>query len=227
MNEIDGLRSIWTSIPFEFFSRVLVVDGHSTDGTLEFLADKGCEVLSQKSPGRGNAIREAMERVDEEVVIFMSSDGNDDPRYVPGMLAKMADKYDIVTGSRFTGEGRTDDSDDPVGIRRFGNRVFTMLVNLLWDGRLTDSLYGLRAVRVSAWSRMKIDATKNETEFLMSIRACKLGLKIGEVPVVEGRRVGGKVKATTLSTGWCLLGVLVRELFRRDGPICDLNRTTA
>lgn len=214
MNEIDGLRSIWASIPFELFDRVLFVDGHSTDGTLEFLADKGYEVLSQKLPGRGNAIREAIERVQEEAVLLMSSDGNDDPKYLPAISAKLAEGYDIVAGSRFTGGGRSDDGDDPIGIRRFGNRFFTILVNLLWNGRLTDSTYSLRAVRVWAWHRMKIDATRNETEYLMSIRACKLRLKIGEIPVVEGQRVGGKVKAATLPTGWSFLGLILRELFR-------------
>jgi len=227
MNEVEGLRSIWANIPFELFARVLVVDGNSTDGTLEFLADKGYEVLCQESPGRGNAIREAMERVDEEIVVFMSSDGNDDPAYVSAMLAKMAEGYDIVAGSRFIGNGNTDDSDDPIGIRRFGNMAFTMLINLLWNGHLTDSLFGLRALRVSAWRSMKIEATRNETEFLMSISACKLGLKIAEIPVVEGQRVGGGVKATTLATGWCFLWLMVRELLRGKRHICDLPRAAA
>jgi hypothetical protein len=48
MNEFAGLKSIWRKIPFECFDRVIVVDAHSTDGTLEFLTDKKCEVILQR-----------------------------------------------------------------------------------------------------------------------------------------------------------------------------------
>jgi len=53
----------------------------------------------------------------------------------------------IVSGSGFWKGGSTDDSDDPFGIRRFGNRFFTFLVNLLWNAHLSDATYGLRAYR--------------------------------------------------------------------------------
>lgn len=90
-----AFRSIWDHIPFELFTRLLVVDAGSTDGTREFLADKKCEVLQQTKPGRGNAIQEAMTQVTEDVIVLMSSDGNDDPRYVPALLAKINEGYQL------------------------------------------------------------------------------------------------------------------------------------
>ena len=212
MNEVDGLRSIWDHIPFELFTRLLAVDADSTDGTREFLADRKCEVLQQTKPGRGNAIREAMTRVTEDVVVLMSSDGNDDPRYVPALLAKVNEGYDVVSGSRFAKGGGSDDSDDPIGIRRFGNRLFTWTVNSLWHGNYSDSAYGLRAFKRETWEKLNMNAVRNETEFLMSIRCAKLGLKVCQIPVIEGRRAGGEVKARSLSTGWSFIKVILREL---------------
>jgi glycosyltransferase involved in cell wall biosynthesis len=212
MNEIDGLRSIWGRIPVELFRRILVVDAASTDGTREFLADKKCEVFQQSSPGRGNAIREAMGRVTEDVVVLMASDGNDDPACVRALLAKIVEGYDVVSGSRFAEGGKTDDSDDPIGIRRLGNRFFTSIVNEIWKANYTDSTYGMRAFTREAWRRLNIDATGNETEFLMSIRCAKLGLRVCQIPVVEGRRAGGEVKARSLSTGLCFVRLILREL---------------
>ncbi len=212
MNELEGLRSIWGTIPLQLFQRVIVVDGDSRDGTLEFLSDKSCQVLKQTLPGRGNAIRQAMEQVYEDTVVLMASDGNDNPEYVPALLRKLEDGYDIVSGSRFMKGGSTDDSDDPIGIRRVGNNFFTFLVNLFWNAKLSDAAYSLRAFRADAWRRMQMDSTRNETEFMMSIRAAKLGLKTAQIPVIEGNRVGGKVKARTLSTGWSFLNLLAAEL---------------
>jgi glycosyltransferase involved in cell wall biosynthesis len=214
MNEIDGLRTVWNHIPFERFRRTLVIDGGSKDGTIEFLAEKKCEILTQSKPGRGNAIREAIEKITEDVIVLMSSDGNDDPRYIPDLLAKIAEGYDIVSGSRFVRGGRTDDTDDPLRLRRCGNRLFTTIVNLLWNWDYTDSTYGYRAFTREAWNKLKIEATKDETEFLMSIRAAKLDLKVCQIPMEEGVRVGGEVKARTLPTGWCFTKIIVRELFR-------------
>jgi glycosyltransferase involved in cell wall biosynthesis len=213
MNEVEGLRSLWERIPFRLFDRVLIVDGDSTDGTLQFLAEKGYNALIQNKPGRGNAIRQAMSQINEDVVVLMASDGNDDPSYVASLLAKIDEGYDLASGSRFMKGGRSDDSDDRVGIRRFGNRFFTFIVDVLWGSDLTDAAYGLRAFRVEAWKKMNINAEKNETEFLMSIRSAKLRLKVCQIPVVEGTRVGGEVKAATLSTGWSLLKVIMREWF--------------
>ncbi len=212
MNEITGLRSIWNNIPFDLFKRTVVVDAHSTDGTLDFLKNKRCEVIFQHSPGRGNAIREAMSQITEDVVILMASDGNDDPKYIPALLTKIDEGYDVVSGSRFAPGGMTDDSDDPYRIRRLGNRLFTLLVNVLWNAHYSDAAYGLRAFRTDAWNRMKMNSKWNETEFLMSIRSAKLGLRVLQIPVIEGKRAGGEVKAKTVSTGWSLLKVIMREL---------------
>jgi dolichol-phosphate mannosyltransferase len=212
MNEIAGLRSIWNNIPFDLFKRTVVVDAHSTDGTLDFLKNKRCEVIFQHSPGRGNAIREAMSQITEDVVILMASDGNDDPKYIAALLMKIDEGYDVVSGSRFAPGGMTDDSDDPYRIRRLGNRLFTLFVNVLWSAHYSDAAYGLRAFRTDAWNRMKMNSKWNETEFLMSIRSAKLGLRVLQIPVIEGKRAGGEVKAKTVSTGWSLLKVIMREL---------------
>ena len=211
MNEIDGLRQIWDHIPAELFTRILVIDANSSDGTQEFLAQKKCQVLQQSKPGRGNAIQEAMTQVTEDIIVIMASDGNDDPVYIRPLLAKLDEGYDLVSGSRFAQGGETDDSDDALGLRRFGNKLFTWIVNVAWRANYTDSTYGMRALTRETWEKLNIDSTKNETEFVMSIRCAKLRLKVCQIPVVEGKRAGGEVKARSLSTGWSFLKVIMHE----------------
>jgi glycosyltransferase involved in cell wall biosynthesis len=214
MNELAGLEAIWNGIPFQLFDEAIVIDRNSTDGTAEFLRRMSMKPLQQDQPGRGNAIREAMEKVKTDAVVLMASDGNDDTRYIIPLVSKFQEGYDIVAGSRFMKGGHTDDSDDPLKIRRLANRAFTLLVNILWDARLTDATYGLRVFRKSTWDKMGIAAKNNETEFLMSIRASKMKLKVAEIPTVEGTRAGGKVKAKSIPTGISLVKSLLSEIWR-------------
>jgi len=212
MNEIEGLKWLWSRLQTNLFKEVIVVDNHSVDGTLEFLGGKPCRIITQSIPGRGNGIREAMKYVRDDAVLLMSSDGNDDPAYIPPLIETFKGGYDLVFGTRFVAGGSTDDSDDPHGLRKFGNKVLTHLVNLAFGAGYTDSTYGFRIFRKDAWDRMQIDSRWNETEYLMSIRAAKMRLKVAQIPMIEGRRVGGEVKAKTFATGLTHLKILFREL---------------
>ena len=214
-NDLEGLKHIWNLIPFHLFDQVLAIDGHSTDGSYEFLVKKGVATYQQKRMGRGNAIIEAMQMVEGDAVVELSSDGNEDPRTIPMLLEKIERGADLVIASRFAQGGKTDNSDDPMLIRWLGNRFLTLLVNLLWGSSLTDTTNGLRAFRVSAWNMMDLDARQFDDTFLMSIRAAKLGLRLEEVPTVEGKRVGGKVQARTTRVGPALLMRVFREMVAR------------
>lgn len=212
MNEVEGLKWVWPRLQIELFSEVIVVDNHSTDGTLEFLSDKPCKIITQSVPGRGNGIREAMQYVRDDAVLIMSTDGNDDPAYIPALIESFRNGYDLVFGTRFADGGATDDSDDSYGLRRAGNRLLTSLVNAIFGASYTDSTYGFRIFKKEAWDVMRIDSKWNETEYMMSIRAAKKKLKVAQIPLVEGRRVGGEVKAKTFATGLSHLRLLFREL---------------
>jgi len=85
-NEIEGLKAIFPKIPFRVFDEVIAVDGHSTDGSVEYLQSKGIKVISQSKMGRGNAAIEGMNQTSSQIVVFLSSDGNEDPCDIPKLL---------------------------------------------------------------------------------------------------------------------------------------------
>ena len=210
-DEIDGLTAIFPKIPFNAVDEVIAIDGHSTDGSVEFLQSRGIKVITQTLMGRGNAAIEGMDLTSGEIVVFLSSDGNENPSDIPKLIEAISDA-DVAVASRFRKGGVSDDSDDPLGIRRFGNRFVTFLVNLFWNAGVTDSTNGLRAIRRSAWNRLRIDSPYHETEFQMSIRAAKLEMTIREIPTVEGKRVGGTRYASTRKMAWTFTKALVREV---------------
>jgi len=148
-------------------------------------------------------------------VIFLSSDGNEDPADIPRLVEKLKDN-EIAVASRFMKGGHSDDSDDPLLIRWLGNRFFTFMVNIVWRAGVTDSTNGLRAIRRHAWDRLAIDSPYHEAEFQMTIRAAKLGMKIGEIPTVEGSRIGGTRYASTTKMAWTFTKFLLQEIWIGD-----------
>jgi glycosyltransferase involved in cell wall biosynthesis len=210
-NEIEGLRAIYPRIPFELFDEIVDVDGQSTDGTLEFLGEHGIKVIQQKKLGRGNATIEGVQQTSGDNIVLLSADGNEAPEDIPKLLEKLGE-YDLVVASRFMKGGKSDDSDDPLRVRKLGNLFFTFLTNALWHANVTDATNGLRAFKRSVWNKLGVDSEYHEAEFQMTIRAGKLGLPIGEVPTVEGQRVGGKRYASTIRMGRTFTEFLFKEL---------------
>jgi len=211
-NEIEGLRTVFPKIPLGIFDETIAIDAQSTDGSVEYLQTRGIKVILQRKLGRGNAMIQGVEQTSGDAAVFLSSDGNEDPSDIPKLIDKLKD-HDIAVASRFIKGGRSDDSDDPMLIRKFGNKCFTFLVNVIWGANVTDSTNGLRAIRRTAWNKLSIDSPYHEAEFQMTIRAAKLGMKIGEVPTVEGPRIGGKRYASTMKMAWTFTKFLLREIW--------------
>ena len=85
--------------------------------------------------------------------------------------------------------------------------------NFIWKGNITDTINGFRAVRKAAIERLRIDAQGFVIEYQMSIRAMKLGLKVAEIPTIEGDRIGGESTAKSIPTGLKMLRCLLGEIW--------------
>lgn len=210
-NEMAGIRSIYPKIPLDLFDEIFAIDGHSTDGTIQFLESVGVPVRAQKRMGRVNATIEAMEHASGDTIVFLSADGNEDPRDIPRLLAAL-NGNDLALTSRFMRGGRTDDTDDPLRFRRAMSIILAKLVSLAWGVQVTDATNGLRAVKRSLWERAKIRPGYHSAELQLVIRAARMRARVAEIPTVEGQRVGHIRYASTVRMAVSLLKVFVREL---------------
>ena len=212
MNEIEGVKGIFEKIPIDLFDQFIVMDNHSNDGTVEFLEEHDVNVIQQKNPGRTNALIEAIEHASGDIIVNLSSDGNENPEDIPKILKKFEEGYEMVTASRFLPESKVDVEDDKLRIRVFGNKICAMLVNLCWGTNVTDTTNALRGFTKSCYKRAKLNTFGYTENFQLTIRCGKLKIKTAEIPTQELPRIGGVVKADTKGVMIDMIKVFLHEL---------------
>ncbi len=222
LNEIDGVKAILPRIPPGLVDQIIVVDGGSTDGTAEWAREHGYSVYVQKRPGIRFAYLEVMPMVEGDVIVSISPDGNCDMAVLPRLIDKMRDGYDMVIGSRYLGDARSEDDDI---VTAFGNWLFTRTVNLLYRAHYTDVMVIYRAFKRSLIAELGLDRDSSYTlperlfgtiiswEPLMSIRAAKYHKRIGEVAAGEPPRIGGERKLQILRWGAAYYFQIWKERF--------------
>jgi glycosyltransferase involved in cell wall biosynthesis len=203
LNEIEGMRVIMPQINRDWVDQILIIDGKSTDGTLEYAQEHGYECYVQDPPGPRQAYMRALPHIRGDVVITFSPDGNCIPDCIPPLLDKMEEGYDLVMVSRYTQHSKS--ADDTL-LTAFGNWLFTGTINRLFGGHYTDAMGIFRAFKTSLIKELALDEgrwyrtpewlfwTRISWEPIMSGRAAKRKLKITEIPGDEPARIGGVAK---------------------------------
>lgn len=208
LDEIDGVKSIMPRVKKEWVEEIVFVDGGSKDGTIEEAKRLGFSVIHQTNRGEGNACRIGVEETKSDYILFFSPDGNDVPEDIPKVTKKIKEGHDIVHISRF---GKNSESEDAGYLDRFGNRMFTFLVNVFFGGKLTDALNGFRIIRREVMLDLKTDAQYLNIEQQICIRALKKKYTIYEIDGKEPKRIGGQRKMRPLIVGSQLSWQIIKE----------------
>jgi glycosyltransferase involved in cell wall biosynthesis len=219
LNEAESLPHVLPRIPAGV-DEVILVDGASTDGTIEVARRlrPDVRIVRQDRPGKGAALRAGFDAATGEIIVHLDADGSTDPREIPAFVQTLVNGADYAKGSRFAAGGS---SDDITPLRRLGNWSFVALANGLFGSSFSDITYGYNAV----WRRHRrllapeIDGWAHE--IIANIRAFRRGLRIVEVPSFESPRVAGEAKLRTFSAGWTILRAIVGEWLR---PLSNAER---
>lgn len=213
LNEAGCLPYVLPQIP-SFVDEILIVDGHSTDNTVE-VAKKLCpraKIIYQEGKGKGNALRTGFVASTGDIIVTMDADGSMNPEEISSFVEPLLDGYAFAKGSRFTQGGGTVDATE---FRLFGNRMLANTTNLLHRSEYTDVTYGYNAIKKQYLERTEFRSDGFSIETEIAIRAKKAGLKTIEIPSFESARVSGTAKLHSYRDGWSILKIIVRERFRK------------
>jgi glycosyltransferase involved in cell wall biosynthesis len=218
-NEAKNLPYVLPLIPEEV-DEVIVVDGESTDGTLDVARElrPDIRIVNQTGKGKGNALRAGFATAAGDIIVMIDADGSTDPREIPMFISTLMAGADFVKGSRFMQGGG---SADITWLRKMGNWGLTTLVKLMYGGSFTDLAYGYAAFWRHIVPPLELDGDGFEIETMLNVRALRSGVRVAEVPSFEAERIHGESNLNTFRDGWRVLKTILREKVRpqqRIGP---------
>jgi glycosyltransferase involved in cell wall biosynthesis len=190
--------------------RYLVVDGNSTDGTVEIAKEMGAEVLFQEGSGKGDAIAHAIRYVGSDVkyVVFIDADFTYPAEYLLGMIRVLEENPEVgmVTGNRFNYSFELRAMKSPFFV---GNRLLAWAQRLLNGVGLRDPLTGLRVVRWRILKNWEPKSKGFDIEAEMNHRVERQGYKTVEIQINYRDRLGEK--KLKLRHGFTILKRIVSE----------------
>ena len=185
LNEADNLRLLLPALP-SWVSEVIIVDGCSTDDTVEVAQklgdDSHIRIVMEPRKGKGFALRAGFIAAKGDIIVALDADCSMHPREILVLVSALLAGADFAKGSRFMQGGGT---SDMTFVRMAGNWGLTQTVRLLYGGSFSDLCYGYFAF----WKRHLdvLDPTCQgfEVETFVKLQALKAKLKIAEVPSFE------------------------------------------
>lgn len=228
LNEERGISRVLPRIPRAqleacgYSVSVWVVDGNSTDRTLEVARDDGASVFVQSGRGKGNGMRQAFDHLlhtrdhadggsmDREFYLMLDADGTYPPEAIPEFVEALSSGSDVVLGSRF--RGRMEDGA-MTGLNAMGNRLLSRLARLLYRVPVTDVCTGMWGFTGDALRRISLEAEGFDLEADLFGSACLARARIRELPIDYSARVG-PAKLVPLRSGMRIASRLVTRRLR-------------
>ncbi|MFT4081948.1 MAG: glycosyltransferase family 2 protein, partial [Nocardioides sp.] len=221
-DEEHGLPGVLAGLPTELCGLpcdVLVVDDGSTDATAA-LAERSerCYVVRcRTNRGQGAALRLGYRVARERGAAYLittDADGQYDVADLPAVLGPILEgRADFVTGSRR--RGRRPEQDP---MRRLGVYVFAWVVTCLTGRYLTDTSFGLRAMRAESTARVTLRQAQYQSSELL-IGMISHGYRVLEVPgTMHARGAGTTKKGNNWAYGCRYAGVVLGTWWREGCP---------
>jgi glycosyltransferase involved in cell wall biosynthesis len=222
-NEARNLPHVLDALP-PGLHEVILVDGHSVDGTIEVAqrTRPDIKIVRQARRGKGNALACGFAEVTGDIIVTLDADGSADPDEIAAFVTALESGADFAKGTRFSKGGS---SHDITRIRQLGNAALNALVNRLFGTDYTDLCYGYNAFRAFLLPVLDLppvhspDTPANamqwgdgfEIETLINVRVAHAGARITEVGSTEKARLHGVSNLHAFPDGLRVLRTVLAE----------------
>jgi glycosyltransferase involved in cell wall biosynthesis len=193
---------------------LIVVDDGSKDGTREILPRLAEEleftlILQPKNGGKGAALRRGFEEVTGDLVIIQDADLEYSPEEFPALIELICQgRADVVYGSRFLGRHRVF-----LFTHYVGNRLLTLITNVLYNTMLTDMETCYKVMRVEVLRSMRLESDGFGIEPELTAKIFKRQYRVYEVPITYDGRGYEEGKKITWRDGVVALWILLKYRF--------------
>ncbi|HET6581251.1 MAG TPA: S-layer glycoprotein N-glycosyltransferase AglJ [Methanoregula sp.] len=196
------------------YNHILVIDGKSTDNTVKVAREAGATVRTQSGKGKGNAIIEAFEVIEQPYILMLDGDGTYAPRDAEKMLTPLFLGFDQVIGDRLVNAEEGAFSR----LNLFGNHMLNLLFKVAHSRDLHDILSGYRAFTHLAIQQMNLKEKGFEIETEISVESVRNGQRVMVVPIKYSSRPGTRTKLSPFHDGIKIVSTIYR-LARVNNPM--------
>ena len=212
LNTIEEIVRRVVAVPLRI--ELIVVDDCSTDGTRNTLVELQRELgftllLQPRNLGKGAALRRGFGAVHGDVVVVQDADLEYSPEEFPQLIELICQgRADVVYGSRFLGRHRVF-----LFTHYAGNRMLTLLTNVLYNTMLTDMETCYKVMRTDVMRSMTLRSDGFGIEPELTAKIFKRGYRVYEVPITYDGRGYDEGKKISWRDGIVALWVLLRYRF--------------
>ena len=199
-------------------AEMIVVDDGSTDETVAILERldgdmPGLRVMRQpRNLGKGAAVRVGIAASTSEIVLIQDADLEYDPADIPRLVAPLRDgRADVVYGTRLRG------GSEPQRAHMFwhyaGNRLLSLLTNILFNTTISDMEVGYKAFRGDLVRSIRLVSNDFAFEPEITAKVLRRGVRLYEVPIAYYGRTYDEGKKITWRDGLKAIAALARFRF--------------
>src|SRR5512137_2211867 len=214
LNEAPTIGAIVREFKDLGYNHILIIDAKSSDNTVKNAREAGATVRTQSGKGKGNAIIEAFEVIEQPYILMLDGDGTYSPKDAEKMLTPLFLGFDHVIGDRLVNAEEGAFSR----LNLFGNHMLNMLFKIAHSRDLHDILSGYRAFTKLAIHQMHLKEKGFEIETEISVEAVRNGQRIMVVPIRYSSRPGSATKLSPFHDGIKIVSTIYR-LARVNNPM--------
>ena len=194
---------------------IYVYDNNSSDNSIELAREAGASVRRELRQGKGYVVRRMFADIEADIYVLVDGDNTYAADAAPTLIETLiTEQLDMVTGERMV----TEDFVYRPG-HRFGNRLFSWVVSLIFQQSFNDLLSGYRVLSRRFVKSFPASARGFEIETELTVHALALQIPSTELPTPYRERPAESFsKLNTWRDGLYILMKIIR-LFKDERPL--------